>query len=262
MNSQPTVNGEVPCTWERMHFAFVTLWGGRAHAERVLEWLATAEMPPHSVLYWLDNSGGKISAELRAAWQERLRHRFLRLALMRGGAPYRMKPGETGTDPGRHVHIARLYDRILSKVKEDVVVCLEDDVVPPRDGVRSLFQLMQSAPRIGVASGIYRDRLDPPRIVAARHKRYWLNRVSWDGLPAEPFEVGMTGGGFIMLTNRALQQALPAKCRRFENGQATGWDGKICTDLTALGYRVMVHPRVRCAHLCPEVMEYEARRKK
>jgi hypothetical protein len=254
--------GDIPNTWEELHFAFVTLWGGRSHAERLVDWLACAEIPPHSVLYWLDNSGGKITAELRAAWQNRLRPRFLRLVFVNGGAPYEMKPGESMVAPGRHVHVAGLYDQMFSKVQEDIVVCLEDDIVPPRDGVRSLFRLLQSSPRMGVVSGIYRDRLDPPRIVAARHKRFWLDRPRYDGLPTEPFEVGMTGGGFMMMTSRSLQQALPARCERFANGQSSGWDGKFCTALTGLGYRVVVHPGVRCAHLCPEVLAYEASRKK
>src|SRR5262245_47794672 len=102
--------------WESSHFAFVTLWAGRPHAERTLDWLATAEIPPHSSLYWLDNSGGKYTAHLREVWEKRLHKRFRRLALLHGGAPYRIKPELGSMDPGRHIHIARLTDRIMSRV--------------------------------------------------------------------------------------------------------------------------------------------------
>ena len=34
--------------------------------------------------------------------------------------------------------------------------------------------------------------------------------------------------------------------------------GRFAIDVAAMGYRIMVHPRVRCAHLCREVLAYEA----
>jgi hypothetical protein len=235
----------------------VTLWGGRAHAERTLDWLATADLPPQSTLYWLDNSGGKFTATLREQWHQRLRRRFLRLAFIHGGAPYTAKPGEGLLDPGRHIHITRLYNRIFGRVTEDMVVTLEDDLVPPRDAVRSLLRLWQASDRIGLAAGVYRDRVDPRRPVVAPHQDSWQDIPPYEALPAEPFEAAMVGGGFLLMANQALQQVLPVRCRRYPNGHATGWDGTLCADLKALGYRVMVDPTVRCAHLCKEVLAYE-----
>lgn len=255
MTFERVANGNTQTRWDTSEFAIVTLWGGRAHAERTLDWLATAEMPRNTVLYWLDNSGGKFTARLRAEWAQRLRPRFRRLVWLHAGAPYRAKGL---TDPGRHVHIARLYNRIFLRVFEEIVVTVEDDMVPPPDGIRALLKLLETGDRVGVASGVYRDRMDPSRIVATRHKRYWVDMPQYDALPAEPFEVGMTGGGFTLMTNRALQQALPTRCQRFENGYSSGWDGVLCADLAAFGYRVIVDPVIRCAHLCPEVLEYEA----
>src|SRR5262245_5094721 len=109
MTFEPVADGYTPSNWATSHFAIVTLWGGRAHAEQTLEWLATAEVPPNTVLYWLDNSGGKFTAPLREAWERRLRSRFRRLVWFHGGAPYVASSG-SGVF-GRLAHISRLYNR-------------------------------------------------------------------------------------------------------------------------------------------------------
>jgi hypothetical protein len=257
MISAPAADANTRTRWDTSHFAIVTLWAGHANAERTLDWLATAELPPHTSLYWLDNSGGKFTAQLRADWQQRLRPRFRRLALIHGGVPFRAKPGNV-LDPGRNVHVARLYNRIFPRVSEEIVVTLEDDMVPPREGVRSLLHLLETSDRAGLVAGVYRDRGNPTRIAAALDKRYWLDIPQYDELPAEPFEVGMSGAGFAMMPNRILQQVLPVRCQRFASGYELGWDGNLGTDLTALGYRLILHPGIRCTHFCAEVIAFES----
>ncbi len=160
--------------------------------------------------------------------------------------------------PRRQVHISRLYNLVLPHVAEEAVVFLEDDVVPPLDGGRMLQDQLQESGGVGVVAGVYRDRLNPDRVCAALDKRRWLDAPQWDAQPKEPYEIGMTGGGFTLVLNRALQQVLPVKCKFFAEGYALGWDGNLCVELTALGYRLLAHPRVRCAHLCPEVIAHEA----
>ncbi len=68
----------------------------------------------------------------------------------------------------------------------------------------------------------------------------------------------MSGGGFALLPNRVLQQALPLRCLLYGQITVLGWDGMLGRDLTALGYRLWAHPGVRCAHLCQEALAYEA----
>lgn len=251
-----SASGDIP--WDTWQFAIVTLWGGRASGERTLDWLATAELPPKSVLYWVDNSAGSVGVKLREEWERRLRRRFLRLVWIRSGKPYLAKPGASVLDPGRHVHIARLYNLAFQRIREEVAITLEDDIVPPLDGVRSLLHVLEADSRVGLVAGVYRDRVHPENICVARDKQRWLDSPVYDALPAEPFEMGMTGCGFTMTLNRALQQALPVRCKRFSEGYALGWDGNLCRDLSALGYQLLAHPQVRCAHLCEEVAAYEA----
>jgi hypothetical protein len=244
--------------WDAWHFAFVTLWSGNESGLRVLEWLATAEVPPNSVLYWVDNSDGRMTERLRLEWERRLSLRFLKLVWIDGGQSYRAATGEHLLKAGRHLHVADLYNLVFSRIFEEMVVTLEDDIVPPPEGVRTLLRLLIESDRAGMAAGVYRNRVSPTDICATLGERLWRDAPRYDALPAEPFDVGMTGGGFALMPNRALQQALPLRCATIGQHVLLGWDGNFGKDLAALGFRRMVHPGVRCAHLCPEVTDYEA----
>ncbi len=202
-----------------------------------------------------------MAEKLRAEWQQRLRHRFRKVVWGECGEPFRSKSGEAIKDPRRHLHVARAHiTLIFPRVMEEAVVVLEDDTVPP-SFTECACSWIGSRIRIGVglvAGVLPGPPLHPEKICASLDKRRWLDVPLYDALPKEPFEIGMTGGGFTLLLNRALQQAMPLACKVFAEGYTLGWDGKLCTDLTALGYRILAHPGVRCAHLCPEVIAYEA----
>jgi len=244
--------------WDKRHFAFVTLWSGNETGLRVLEWLATADVPPNSVLYWVDNSDGRMTGHLRLEWERRLSRRFLKLVWIDGGGSYRAAPGEHLLKVGRHLHVADLYNLVFPRIFEEIVVTLEDDIVPPPEGVRTLLRVLVESGRTGMVAGVYRNRVSPTDICATLSERLWRDAPRYDSLPAEPFEVGMSGGGFALIPNRALQQALPLRCATAGQYVLLGWDGNFGKDLAALGFRRMVHPGVRCAHLCREVADYEA----
>ena len=195
---------------------------------------------------------------LRGEWERSLRRRFRQVVWLKRGEPFCPKVGSPTLHPMRHVHVARLYSVIFPRVTEDAVVTLEDDMVPPLDGMRRLVEEMSEANRVGVVAGVYRDRLHPDKICVAFNKQRWLDVPPYDALPQEPFEIGMTGGGFALILNKVLQQVLPVKCAAYPEGYTLGWDGKMCTDFTALGYRILAHPAVMCGHLCPEIAAYDA----
>ncbi|MEA3208357.1 MAG: hypothetical protein QOE70_1414 [Chthoniobacter sp.] len=232
-------------TWIGRSYAFVTLWS-RPAADAVLDWLASAEVPPQSFLYWVDNSGGKLAPRLGSTWG-RLRSRFRGLVLLSAGDPYQARRGEPYLTLARHAHVTALYNQVFSRVREEMVVTLEDDIRPPRDGLRKLVELMQGD--VALASGVYRSRRNPDYICASRDKAAWHDVPRFDALPAKPFEVGMTGGGFALIENRALQAALPLRCSTTPDGGLMAWDGNLALDLAAAGARLLAHPQVRCEHL-------------
>lgn len=256
--NRSTVNDITDSLFIAYHFAFVTLWGGgnTEVSRQVLEWLMTAEIPPSSMLYWVDNSGGKMRPLLHY-YADRLRDRFVAVTIIEGGAPYKMQPGEAYKNPPRHKHVAYLYNMVLPMIREEIVCFIEDDNIPPLDGVRKLLRLIQPNSSVAVAASVYRSRPSPAHICASRDKTLWRDVPVFNALPTAPFEVGMTGLGFALVANWALQECLPVFCELTEDGRLMGWDGNLGLALTARGYKLFADPSVRCSHLCAPVIEWE-----
>lgn len=261
--NRSTLNSITDSLFIAYHFAFVTLWsGGDLNTSlRVLQWLDTAEIPPSSMLYWVDNSGGKMRSLLHY-YSERLRDRFLGVTIIDGGEPYRMDKGEDYKHPARHKHVAYLYNMILPMIREEIVVTIEDDVIAPENGVRRLLGLMSPHSPVAVSSGVYRSRPSPVHACCSLDFNRWHNVPLINKMPKEPFEVGMTGMGFALIANWALQECLPVFCELTEDGRLMGWDGNLGIALRERGYKLLVHPGVYCQHLCKSVMEWEWRHPK
>jgi len=237
-------------------FGFVTLWGPKkASSLKVLKWLETADIPPRSALYWVDNSGGTMT-KLLQKWSVKLAGRFGSITIVNAGDPHRTEPGESYLNAVRHQQVARLYNNVFGRVAEEMVVTLEDDTLPPQDGVYRLLELIRPFSEVAVAASVYRSRNAPRRLCAAVCKEAWIEVPNFDDLPDKPFEVGMTGGGFAIIANWALKQAMPMRCEFSETGALMGWDGNLGIALSGLGYKLMVHPEVKSEHLCPEVTAY------
>jgi hypothetical protein len=111
-------------TWTARSYAVVTLWS-RPAADAVLDWLARAEVPPQSFLYWVDNSDGKLAPELGSAWGH-LCSRFRGIVLLSAGDPYEPRRGEPYLSLARHTHVTALYNKVFPRVREEMVVTLED----------------------------------------------------------------------------------------------------------------------------------------
>lgn len=242
-------------------FGFVTLWGPKKPSSlKVLEWLETADLPPRAALYWVDNSGGTMTKTLQK-WSVKLADRFSSITIVNAGDPHRPEPGENYLNAVRHQQVARLYNNIFSRVTEEMVVTLEDDTLPPKDGVYRLLELIRPFSNVALAASVYRSRNAPHRLCASLNKKAWIEVPNFDALPDQPFEVGMTGGGFAIMANWALKQALPMRCEYSESGALMGWDGNLGITFGNLGYKLMAHPKVKCEHLCPEVTTYLRKRR-
>ena len=240
-------------------FGIVTLWSGKSAAEdELLGWLERAELPARTALYWVDNSGGKLTAKLKAAY-ERIKHRFTALHFIDMGEPYYIAPGEPYIDIRRHSHVAGLYNQVFTRVREEMVVILEDDVIPPLDGIHQLMQHFRPGSNTAFVTGVYRSRTAPTHCCAATHKEQWSGVPRYDDLPSNAFEVSMSGGGFAIVGNWALQQALPMRCEYSKRGYLMGWDGNLGLALAAKGYKLILEPKTKCKHLCAEVIEYLSR---
>ena len=215
----------------------------------------TAEIPPRSSLFWVDNSGGTMTSLLHE-WSARLSSRFQAITILNAGNPHIPAQGEHYLNRIRHLQVARLYNTVFQKIAEEMVVTLEDDTLPPANGVRRLLDLIRPFSPVAVSASVYRSRTSPAKVCASVRKDLWGEMPLYDKLPDKPFEVGMTGGGFAILANWALKQAVPMRCEVSSHGVLLGWDGNLGMTLNALGYKLMAHPGVKSQHLCPEVVAY------
>lgn len=240
--------------WIAYHFGFVTIWGGGAtHA---MEWYQDAEFPPCSHLYWIDNSGGQMWEYLQDS-ATALRDKFQSITIIQGGEPHRTEKGDIYKNPARHKHVAYLYNTAFSSIREEIIVTIEDDMIPPVDGARGLLSNFCPGSNVAVAAGVYRSRTSPAHLCCSKDKTKWRDVPKFDHLPPGPFEVGMTGGGFAMFGNWALRECLPMHCELTPDGRLMGWDANLGMCLTSKGFKLLVDPNVKCRHCCSQVEDWE-----
>ena len=244
--------------WSARSIGIITLWGGRSRiSAKILKWYSTSELPPHVSLYWMDNSGDISFAKRLHRKAQQFMERFECVFLTDAGPPYKINQEAGYLEWGRHQHVANLYNRVLSKVSEDLVLFVEDDNLPPLEGLRKLSDAMPPWSNVAGVGGAYRSRTSPAQCCAALKKDLWSGCPPFDSLPERTIEVGMMGGGFTLYSNAALRRAVPLICNHSKiSGALTGWDGNLGIALSSLGYKLLLHGGVKVEHHCKEVLNY------
>ncbi len=233
--------------WQARSLAIVSLLAGRTSTyERWESFLRTAELPRHTALYVVDNSGNaEFTRRVHQTCQglaadRRLDHVSLSVRPDRYIGPH----DEPYFVRERHLHIARLYAGLLPKVSEDLILTLEDDIEPPSDAIRRLGEyLSEHAWQNSAAVGGAYDMGDGA-LCAGRADGGWGSPIYWHQVPDGPIDVGCVGGGCTLWANWALSEH-PVS---FLWNDGLGWDGSLCTALRRRGYRIQVHGGVRCTH--------------
>ncbi len=234
--------------WQVRSMAVVTLHAGRwACLDEWIEWLRTAELPPERALYVVDNSGSREfgAALRRLIWDELEGWRHIDIATV--GSIYKPRPGERYDDLRRHAHVANLYAGVLPRVAEDVVLLLEDDVVPPVDAARRLHRYFGPDSDVAAVGAAYPSPTCPQMACAARGRDYWHDMPRWDELGQRASEVGFVSGGCTLWANWALRECLPTYAD-LEDGKLWGWETHLCREARERGYRILLDEGVRCRH--------------
>lgn len=236
--------------WRSRSLAVVALLAGRtALFPRWLHFLQHAELPPRTALYVVDNSGRPEFRRMAfAACTELAATRgFTHVDFTSSGRPYQPGPAETYLNQARHRHVAGLYAALLPRVGEDLVLTLEDDILPPLDAARRLGAAIgyRSSGKVGVVGAAYAMPHHPTtEVCAGCGDGQWYATIRWEQLSAEPCDVGFVGGGCTVWANWALHD-----CPVHLDWTATlGWDGVLCRSLRRNGYAVRLHGGVRCLH--------------
>lgn len=240
------LHADMPFKWTQRSYAIVTLLAGRDDClSDWLAWLNYAELPERTALYVLDNSRDERFREevIRALGNPYLRNRLTHIdyQVCNLQCPDLDKPFS------RAIHVPRLYNRILPRVSEDMLVTLEDDVIPPLWALKALVRDVPAKSMVGAMAAAYLSRRGAGRIVAAFGPDYIYRRVFRRDLVDGVMKVGCIGGGLTVWHNALVRRSLPFRFE-FRNGIPTGWDTILCADMRDAGHVVRLHGGVWCEH--------------
>jgi hypothetical protein len=233
--------------WHARSLAIVSLLAGRASTYGRWEtFLRNADLPRHTALYVVDNSGdAEFTRRVHRTCEELASTRQLdHISVSVQPDRYVGQNAQSYFVRERHLHIARLYAGVLPTVGEDLVLTLEDDVEPPPDAIRRLADQFgcDNPENYGVIAAAY--DMGNGALCAGRADGGWGSPIYWHQVPEDLIEAGCVGGGCTLWANWALSsQPIP-----FRWHESLGWDGSLCLSLRQRGYRVRVHGGVRCTH--------------
>jgi hypothetical protein len=239
----------MPHKWNVRTYAILTLLAGRNDCLRKWQhWLLNADTPPHCELWIVNNAGLN-----KPAFTENL-HLFLTLPEVRDKYTIRTidagEPCDTSIDQWeKHRHVAKLYNLALMQINTDMLVMLEDDVVPPHDGLRTLAEAYDCKRHIAGISGVYASRTGVDRITGARAFDYWHDIPKRQELPAnQVIPLGFIAGGFTLWNMGFVRECLPFYFEMRNGTIPAGWDTQLSIRARAMGGRLHLHTGVNCAH--------------
>lgn len=230
--------------WRIRTMAVCTVFSRPDNIDRYFEQLETLELPKQKSLYILDNSGD-------ASCYAKLVDKVSKLVgwdavtIMRHGAPL----PEVRDNPGQHQlrleNIAEITNRLWSRVKEDILLSIDDDVFAvEKDAVKKLHYHLRPKNAV-VAGAAYKSKRAKGALVATFGKDSYGNPIG------EEFDkvafVGGVGAGFTLYLRSALKHAFPI--RMFEKaGLRAGHDYNICYQLRQAGQQVVLDATVKAEH--------------
>ncbi len=241
-------------------YAVVTLFAGRFNTlHSWAYWLQNAELPEKFAVYAYDNSHNPdFSVELVKIIQKlQLSNKFLHIDYIKDYSEVK-KIDEWD----KHRHVNELYNKIVPKIKEDMLLFWEDDLIPPLDGLKRLIEETNVTHSIGGASAAYASRSCRESITAAYGAKkggedYWHDIVTWnDCKKTSIIEVDYIAGGFALYNNGLVQKALPFRFFIYKDLYAGGWDSNLSRSIRQYSVRkdgrphkLIVVSDVFCEHL-------------
>lgn len=242
--------------WTARSLAIVTLCSGRQSFWRVLEWLKSEPLPPNTHLYWVDDSQSEAfrGAMHGAAWGLQRQRKVTSATIMesRPQSPNvaGVARGPAGVSPAYwavHRRVAALYNQALAGLQEDLVMLLEDDVVPPQGAAKQLCAPLLPFTKTAAVGAVYRSRDHAHLAVCSMNKQRWQDVPRLDRVPQALHEVGMIAGGCTVWNNAMLRKVLPMQVTE---AAELGWDGTACRRANDLGFHFKLDGRLTCEHLC------------
>lgn len=239
-------NSKNDALWTAYRFAFVTLFGPSCDHSMIIEWYSQAQrlMPPNSRIVWGCDFKSRGSMPIRLAAESM----SVPVEIIDTGTPFI----GASHSISRHQLVASIYGSVLSGIRDDFVMVIEDDNIGPINGPRELFRMFAVNGITRAMHGPYRSRSNPQMACLSVFSDRWKS-IKYEDVPNAPFQAGMTGGGFTMYANSSLSAARPIRCT--EN-PLLGWDANISISIASHGNTMMANGAIRVDHMAREVLEY------
>lgn len=247
-------NKVFPHLWNIRTYGILTLFAGRFEClSGWKHWILRADIPDNTTIYAYDNSRNpEFSRELISIINQiQLSGRYVSVNYI---TDYSEIIKYDKWD--KHRHVNNLYNKILPKINDDMLLFFEDDINPPLDGLKKLVEKTDLVHNYAGVSGVYQSRSGRNLITAAfgtlrepNRGDFWHNIVSYNDLKGvDELRVGFIAGGFALYNNALVRRSLPMKFG-ITNGAIGGWDSHLSRFIRNTGHRLTVIPDVYCHHM-------------
>lgn len=230
--------------WNRS-YGVVCLLAGRMGCWA--DWRAAVlacDYPPCTHFYLLDNSRSAVYAKLVRSLASDLLDRGLSTTVL-------VVP-ETFVANGpssRHEWVAHLYNLLLPKVTQDVMLSWEDDNIPKTPQPVRVLVDHWVCYEVGGICAAYECRGHEGSVCAATAMDYWHGMPAVAALRGAVHKgYGFLPGGFALYNNALVRRALPFWVQYVPEGKMQGWDGQLSRCVRANGYRLDLDGTIDCEH--------------
>lgn len=226
--------------------AIVTLFSGKK--ELIGGWhnfINNSDLPKNTFLYLIDNSSNISFSNII----NNLDYNVSGVYISRINYHYQKESNENYFKKEKHQHVANLYNEIIPKINEDFILTVEDDVIPPLDGVKKLFDEISLPTKTGAIGGVYASPINKNETTASLDEEVWQNNIPLNNIPKLPIKVNFIGGGFTLWSNSVIKKILPGIVSFNKFGGLTGWDNNFSIKIKENGYNIYLHGDVICDHI-------------
>jgi hypothetical protein len=253
---EPAATIESPSPSPTLSLAIATVHIGRLDCYDAWEkWLLTATLPKNTAIYLIDNSGDNPDFQKtlhETAAKISALDSVTAISIIKGPGPAKADSARLST--ARMQSFSDALNLIYDRSREDLILTIDDDVIPPADAVEKLMatyhRLQGEGHDIGVISGCYESANAHGHLVACRSNNGWSGRIKKDELdPSEIIPIGIVGNGCCLAKTEYVREILPISPKTPGDGRVLGPDGYLCSSLHANGHSIWLHGGVVCDHL-------------